>query len=383
MASTTDRMRLATPGGVPFAVYENSPSLKYSPTNATGDAKFIIQSSDIEPFASEVFPVPYFNAMGQIVIPPKMRFPGIPTLVASEISFDALDQTKPLNINLFDTSSPEGTYGDLVIATVSFETVTNEPGDGSDGSGDPEMDPGDPTTFLEHTVNVGGEFLTLNSPNDLWENEGGSGQAPPNEQSAEEAQQQQQITYTINDDLADQLQQILKTQDPAAIPGANPKGKKLEENRDFRIPRTIVFPLMEHSLTWRECVDPPWHDIRACLGKVNDRQLAFLFDAVPETVLFLGVSAKQEYTARRGVPYVMRRPWTMTFKFSERHLEYVDHRPDIPIEKMVTVVGWNHFWRTGDKERPSRWERLVNSLGERAYSSVNFERMFRRGNRDR
>ena len=162
-------------------------------------------------------------------------------------------------------------------------------------------DEDDPETFLTHTLNAGGQLIAI--PSQHME----ADDAPPNK-------------------------------------------RKLQEPN---VPITVFIPTIEHSFSWARVQVPPFAAIRSNLGKVNN---AVFLTAPKESLLFLGVSASQDFTLEG------EEPWRIDFKFSERNKQ---------------GLGWNHFFLPST----GKWEKLKNADGEFAYEeSSTFDQLFKQGN---
>lgn len=117
----------------------------------------------------------------------------------------------------------------------------------------------------------------------------------------------------------------------------------------------VLAPHIEHDLTWRYILSPPWKAIRDCLGKVNDK---VLFGTPKECMLFLGAETEIEYVAGLALGY------KMTYKMSEKNNGTV-----------ADPKGWNHFLRP-DAQPSVGFERLNVRPGNRIYEMAALERLF-------
>lgn len=164
---------------------------------------------------------------------------------------------------------------------------------------DKEGDEEDPETFLTHTLNAGGQL----------------------------------ITYPA---------QHMEPFDPGT------DGWLPEPN----IPMSVFVPTIEHTWSWARVQIPPFAAIRAAMGKVN--KSTFL-GSPAEQLLFLGVSASQDFT------FEGEEPWKIDYKFSERNKE---------------GVGWNHFFTPST----GTWIKLKTANGDLAYEeSSAFGDLFKEG----
>lgn len=343
MASRIDNFRLVTAGGIPYALMEGYPQFKFTADDATATEKYIIAAENLAAFIDECFPEPTV-LYGIILASNKRRLPGNEVMITREVSVEPVDMTKPIDPYGIDPNAPPGTYGDKIYVTCNYTTAGNEDDD--------DQDPQNPETFLTRSANVGGEFLALNAPNVKWK-------------------AQVKKDNAAGDAVLAGVSEHPEMMDPLNLPGAVPEGADdavdgaIEPNKDFQLPITKILPTIEWTLSWKEVIAPPWQQIRELLGKVNDRQLPLFFNAPKDTTLFLGVAAKQEFTARRGVSFIFRKPWSIDFKFTEKH-----GKDD------GVVIGWNHFWRP----EKNRFDILLRQPGnKKAYEAGNFARLFQRG----
>tara|TARA_R110000824_G_scaffold292356_1_gene480764 strand:+ start:149 stop:1144 length:996 start_codon:yes stop_codon:yes gene_type:complete len=110
-----------------------------------------------------------------------------------------------------------------------------------------------------------------------------------------------------------------------------------------------VIVTVEHNVTWRRVLTPPWADMRSLVGKVNNADLGPLQTGtmIEETLLYLGFTA---------VPDIMSdgtRVWEIGYRFSERRVD--------ELTKLIRGIGgvvldgvtghegefggWNHFYK--------------------------------------
>jgi hypothetical protein len=114
-----------------------------------------------------------------------------------------------------------------------------------------------------------------------------------------------------------------------------------------------VVTTLEHNITWRRVLNPPWQDMRELVGKVNDDDLGpfqtgTMFE---ETLLYLGFTA---------VPDIMSdgtRVWEIGYRFSERRVDELTRltRGGAIVADGVDghaqeFGGWNHFYKQEEPE---------------------------------
>jgi len=114
-----------------------------------------------------------------------------------------------------------------------------------------------------------------------------------------------------------------------------------------------VITTVEHNITWRRVLNPPWSDMRELVGKVNDDDLGpfqtgTMFE---ETLLYLGFTA---------VPDIMSdgtRVWEIGYRFSERRVDELTKATrggaiiaDGVDGHATEFGGWNHFYKQEENE---------------------------------
>lgn len=115
-----------------------------------------------------------------------------------------------------------------------------------------------------------------------------------------------------------------------------------------------VIPTVEHELTFNWVPDPPFDKIVAKIGMVNG--LTNLFNATPETLMFIGADADRNITSQGADA------WKVVYRFSQR------------VVKMggAGSIGWNHFFRPSD----GIWKKLQDKNGNDMYESTTFSDLF-------
>ena len=127
--------------------------------------------------------------------------------------------------------------------------------------------------------------------------------------------------------------------------------------RDVPVPPEVVptlrIPIVEHHVTWRRVLDPPWDAIRTCAGAVNSA--AFL-GAAAETVLFDGAKAEPRIHRPGQFPRTPVRLADRPTSFGKRLIKVVEGAVG------PQTYGWNHTYR--DVPFPfGCWDRLVDQYG--------------------
>lgn len=311
--------RRTTDGGIPYKLMEGYPKIQGSGDKVTATEKYIIRSSDVNAFYVESIPAPLVF-LGSVTWPNRRRMPGAAILITKSVDFEPFNSTLPFDPfdgddEDADDEAPDGTYDPFCAVSISYETVQNE-------SGQDEQDPNDPETFLEHSVTIGGEFLSI--PNNKIElHQGG-------------------------------------TAGTAIVPG---QGTPIKD-RVAPIVKTI--PLIEHQLKWKNCLRPFWSRIISYLGHINDRKYTFSgggtsyeLAARKHCMLFMGVSGQQSYLwngASIGV-----QPWSLDFRFMHKE-----------VTESGKVYGWRHIYVPED----GKWVQMTRANGEPLYQEANLVKLF-------
>lgn len=260
--------RLTTAGGLKYKLFEGYPLLTMDDDVTTATEKYLMRSQDAAAFAAESRPPPYVLGFF-IVQPPYRALPGSGGwAVTRTVNFAPHGQGLPWDPLGMDPTAPAGTYADLCEVTITYST----------GKAAEDRDPNNPETFLEHSMQVGGEFYQLKPTSVFYDKAG--------------------------------VETVITSPD---VPGMH---------------KTVV--TLEHNLRWPFVMVPDWTTIIQTLGKVNEAVKPLFKNAPIETVLFSGVSGNQKYVWNGASSYVQ--PWSLDFKFSQRCLRLKDG----------TDVTWNH-----------------------------------------
>lgn len=114
-----------------------------------------------------------------------------------------------------------------------------------------------------------------------------------------------------------------------------------------------VVTTIEHNVTWRRVLTPPWQDMRELVGKINDDDLGpfqtgTMFE---ETLLYLG------FTATPDIMSDGTRVWEIGYRFSERRVDELtrETRGGAIVADGVDgheqeFGGWNHFYKQEEPE---------------------------------
>ena len=317
-----DDVRLVSAGGIRHKVVGGL-TFDGDDEKVGANLEVIIQASEFGSFLDEMFPQPLIigGPGGLISISPRMYLLNAPWLRMKSFSTDIVEKGKPLDPFNADPNAPDGTYGTLMMVKMRFETMQE--------TDEEEPDEGDPTTFLEHSINAGAEYLHI----------------PPKKIDVSE--------FTIDDFAVG-----------GPDDGGNNCGNKpndAEANKDAELGIYKVIPTIEHSLKWKFALNPAWTKIYRRLGTVNQASIRLFNNAKSETVLFTGISGSRSYR------YFRRRtdttPWELDFKFSQR-----------AIYEGNDIYGWNHVYSPSKNKwvRPIR----VNDNCKPLYEASDFTKLF-------
>jgi len=284
IATDWSSWRRSTTGGIKYKLVEGYPRITHGEEGTDATEQYIMRSIDIPGFVAEAMPPPYVLG-GYVFLPPRRLMPGT-VFVTKTINIEPQSGSLPADYFQVDSGATDGTYDYLARVTIDY-TTNLESGQ--------ERDPNDPTTFLEHSMNVGGEFYDL----------------PP-----------KGLHYDEDGDLDDP-----------------PAGYVAGTGREIIVPDGSSVPTMkqvlatiQHNLRWPFVLDPDWDTIFDCLGKVNDAAIDLFKQAAAETVLFQSISGSQKHVWNGAS--ASTQPWQLDFKFSQR-------------VNTVTGLGaltWNHSY---------------------------------------
>lgn len=237
---------------------------------------YLMRAAALLAFASDTFPPPY-EQDGKIVQPSPRHVPGpwLKNVVASKITWEGHVPGVPVDPFVADESADSGTYQDFVSVTVEYTTDRDD------------------DEFMTITANASGEVIFLPVPKAEWEQTPGG--------DTEQSRQ----------------------------PGIG--HNKLVPMTQW----TVRFPNMPYTY-YR---DTYINTVRDLLGKINSVHMPELFDAAPETILFIGHELIQDFVWRSNHPKMAR----ITLKFLEKRIfdsdatwqeQYYSDNPK----------GHNYFW---------------------------------------
>lgn len=324
---------LETAGGIPYRLQPGYPTLDcdFESNKVTAQEVYIIPANRIGDFYFES--MPGFKIENQkLFISAGRPLPGTNFITTKKISFAPwqgdIFPGDPFQVD--DNLTPAAwrdTYAQYYVATISYETTqVSEDEDNQDGS--------TPESFLEHSVNVGGQLIAYN---------------PSNTKVVKNAS----------------LSEHPEFMDPLNLPPEGNEDGQQQPNKDVPIlPHTKLLPTIEHNLKWRYVLNPSWGQIRACLGTLNKDEWKIFFNAARGTVMFTGLSGSQQYqwTGRLVKPglttpgAVRIKPWNLDFRFSEKS-----------IREDGKTYGWNHVYS------PSKGWVLLTRKGENGANRLTYD----------
>lgn len=291
---------------VSYDELNSSPKLKVARDSSQATRIFLIDWDDIEAFVDELFPSPLEGYGGQ------SYYPSRPWLVAQSASFEPFDPDNPSGCGEAINVYPGGArvtveYGIPKDDQKQGPTEGDSNGDGTGPGGDQGSTGGETgnddqkVTHVRHDVSIAGEMLTLPNSGLKWAN--------PDDQGSTDAGTEANAGKTI--------------------------------------------PLIEHQITWSHVQSPPWANIRACIGRVNNGNFC---GAAAETVLFLGCEAFREISSDGASD------WEVKYKFAEKNTSMNGD----------DVEGWNHFFRPSS----GNFERLQTKHGGQIYKEADMTALY-------
>jgi len=263
--------RLVTNGGVRYRFLGSTGS--FNQEGGEIEWKAIIRSQDLYEVLVELFPPPIM--VGGVSYPNAGTMPGYPAMVAKKVSYDNHVEGLPTDPYGYDTTAPMGTYSEFIVITISFGPHVAK-----------ASNPADPRSFLEVSCQASGEFLFVPSTNTQIQNE----------ESTTGTEDEEPGEGAIDGNTG------LPTGDRT-----NPPGEEGEKRpvRNPVLPASMMVPALKWSVKWKQIPADHFrsvviHRLRLMLGRVNSAPCGFLYDAPPETLLFLGFNHTESYSWRLG-----------------------------------------------------------------------------------
>ena len=321
--------RMRTSGGlaVKYLGIEGS----FAPEKAQVTVKYLIRSSDVVSFMLEMFPNPI--RIGEIEVPQSTPLPGLPGLIANNVTFKQFDDGKPADPFGFDPSAPAGTYYPVIQVSVDYGQPK--------ASQDPKAD--DPKTFLEISGHATGDYLTTTVPKGKW---------------VPKTKNPESLPETNVPNEGDIPFEELRLQKPGV--------EKKVAVKDPTIPIIIPVPQTEWTVKWSQIPFDYFQNVliyrlRWGMGMVNSAAMPVLFAALPETILFAGYSYQQSYTWRDGK--IGTPPVSVEMKFLEKRILWGG-----------VLRTHNDFWRAG-----TGWETLTLDGTRKVFESRDLNGLFQIG----
>ena len=308
--------RLETDEGIKYKLVSRSGG--YGIENGTGSEVMVIEATDLENLAKEIFPTSFYSG-GYLYYPDPRRMPGQNTLIAKNMAWKGFTEGRPIDPFSVDSSAPDKTYEEYLEVTISY---------GTSPQNDTESDSSDPLTFLEITSNASGEFLVTPIGGGATWDDG---------------------SEVTRDDVPNTVTQSLV-------------------EWTARWPQ-IPYDFFNNTIIAR---------LRSKLGKVNSEAMYVFNNAPAETILFVGYTKTDHFTWREG--QTGRAPVSLDLKFVEKNFQsslpvsggIVTHqhtyRPGTPAIRAIP----------GSPGRPrveAGWHRLLLN-DNRLYATTNLSQIF-------
>lgn len=344
------KWRATTDGGTKYKILEMDG--EFEDDSAAVNWSILIQPRDLLTIVGELFPAP--QQIGNVFVRRTAPLPGLPVLRTRKLKFKSHIPGKPIDPFGFDSTAPSKTYGELIRCDIEFAPMS-----ASDSNENDPADPEDPYTFLEVSGNAMAEFLYMPPKGTTWRNE-----TNPNVVNDENASDPNNPN---NDNRINRGIEL--GSGPIAPPGSKSVITEDSKNRDSTAALTVMVPQTEWTLKWKQIPSDFFrlvlvHRLRAMMGRVNSVIVPFLFNAYPETLLFMGYNLRQNFSWRADLG-VQKVPLELELKFIEKRI----------YTHTGMIVGHNHFWKPG-----FGWSRLVFDPGgadERfTYRYWNFNTLF-------
>ena len=115
-----------------------------------------------------------------------------------------------------------------------------------------------------------------------------------------------------------------------------------------------IIPTIEHNVTWKRVISPPWESMRTLIGKVNNVDLGPFQTGtmLEETLMYLGFTATPDITPDG------QRVWEIGYRFSERRIDELS-KSAVGGSKVADGInvsnpntgGWNHFYKQEEPDK--------------------------------
>jgi len=312
----------------------------FSAESGKVDATYLIKPYDMINFLIATFPPPI--EIGSITVPQSSQLPGLPGLAATDVSFKALDDGRPIDPFGFDPTAPSGTYGEFVEVTVTYGLNKLQ-----------EPDSNDPTTFLEVSCDSKSDFIAAIPA------ASGGGVIQP-ETPAESAGGEN------IEKVPDKTTK--KPQDP------NIKSETVEPVESKDVMYKVRVTMTEWTLKWSQISYVYFNTVllarlRWAEGHVNSLPMPLFGFNEPETMLLDSFRMTQQFSWRNG--FVSAPPCTVEMKLVEKRFIWrgivVTHN-----HLWVPGVGWSYYLIGGEYDAQGK----VIKPGYPIYESRNLNALF-------
>lgn len=333
--------RLRTNTGIPFKFLGTSG--EFSPEEGNVNWRVLIRSNQLIAFLTEIFPPSI--TIGNVSIPRTAPLPGLPSLAARRLTFKSFDESLPIDPFGFDPSASADTYFPVIELDVEF---------GPREVPDREPDQNNPFSFLEISGNTTGEFIHSTMPQSKWQPK-----TNPDLANADDDFEPD----TGGDDEDDPSAWVDPGTNKPADGAVNPTLDATEVCKDPTVPCTILVPQTEWTLKWNQIDfaffrDVLVHRLRILMGRVNYAPVPVLFNALPETLLFVGYNYSNQFTWREG--NIGTPPVSLEIKIIEKRVVWKG-----------VVRGHNDVWRPG-----TGWETLLIDGTNKMYRAWDYNGLF-------
>ena len=297
-----DSWRLQTNGGVRYRFLGSTGS--FNQEEGEIEWKAIIRSVDLYEVLEELFPPPI--TVGGVSYPNAGTMPGFPSMVAKKLNYDSHVEGKPIDPYEYDSAvAPIGTYSEYLVISITFGPFVAK-----------ASNPSDPRSFLEVSCSASGEFLFVPSTNTQVQSEESA--AGPDDEVPGEGAIEAGTGRVVSDPVPE-------TKRPTRSPV---------------MPASMLVPTLKWSVKWKQIPADHFrstviHRLRLMLGRVNNTDCGFLYNAPPETLLFIGFNHTESYSWRLG--NVESSPIDVDLQIIEKR---VIHRG--------VICGHNHVFEPGN-----------------------------------
>jgi len=264
--------RLSLPDGTKVKLLKRSGSI--SRESASAIEEYVIRTGDLLDFLNVAIPRPVV-AFGGVQYFSRMSFYGVPSLIADEVSFEAITDSKPIDPFGDDSNAPEGTYEDFIKVRVTYK-----PRNKTKGSED--SDTNDPRTFLEISSDISGEYICDNLTGKYYWYDN---------------------TYSESQDKWITSVPATEIESPDTV-------------------QAIVSPVKEWSVNWPQIPYDYFYNTLApkldyCLGAINSKSVEIFHGTkLPRTLLLEGYSTREEITY--DTEDIRYPPISVSMKFKEK-----------------------------------------------------------------